>query len=230
MKATCFLNVSVKERVTEQVVTWSMCDKRIYSIHIKRVLDFLISLTVLLCIWPILLLITIGLHFANKGAGAFFTQARPGYRGRIFKVYKFKTMNDERDADGNLLPDEMRLTKIGKLVRSTSIDELPQLFNVLKGDMALIGPRPLLPQYLPLYSPEQARRHEVRPGITGWAQVNGRNAISWTRKFELDVWYVDHCSPLLDLKILFLTVKKVFVREGISHEGQATMEYFDGTN
>lgn len=224
------MNVSVKERVTEQVVTWSMCDKRIYSIHIKRVLDFLISLTVLLCIWPILLLITIGLHFANKGAGAFFTQARPGYRGRIFKVYKFKTMNDERDADGNLLPDEMRLTKIGKLVRSTSIDELPQLFNVLKGDMALIGPRPLLPQYLPLYSPEQARRHEVRPGITGWAQVNGRNAISWTRKFELDVWYVDHCSPLLDLKILFLTVKKVFVREGISHEGQATMEYFDGTN
>ena len=139
-------------------------------------------------------------------------------------------MSDERDADGNLLPDEVRLTKIGKLVRSTSIDELPQLFNVLKGDMALIGPRPLLPQYLPLYSPEQARRHDVRPGITGWAQVNGRNAISWTRKFELDVWYVDHCSPLLDLKILFLTVKKVFVREGISQEGQATMCYFDGTN
>ena len=202
----------------------------IYSIHIKRILDFLISLSVLLCIWPILLLITICLHFANKGAGAFFTQDRPGYKGRIFKVLKFKTMSDERDAEGNLLPDEVRLTKIGKLVRSTSIDELPQLFNVLKGDMALIGPRPLLPQYLPLYSPEQARRHDVRPGITGWAQVNGRNAISWTRKFELDVWYVDHCSPLLDLKILFLTVKKVFVREGISHEGQATMEYFDGTN
>jgi lipopolysaccharide/colanic/teichoic acid biosynthesis glycosyltransferase len=139
-------------------------------------------------------------------------------------------MSDERDAEGNLLPDEVRLTKIGKLVRSTSIDELPQLFNVLKGDMALIGPRPLLPQYLPLYSQEQARRHDVRPGITGWAQVNGRNAISWTRKFELDVWYVDHCSPLLDLKILFLTVKKVFVREGISQEGQATMSYFDGTN
>lgn len=203
---------------------------RMYAIHIKRILDFLISLTVLLCIWPVLLLITIGLHFANKGAGAFFTQDRPGYKGRIFQVYKFKTMSDERDADGNLQPDEVRLTKIGKLVRSTSIDELPQLFNVLKGDMALIGPRPLLPQYLPLYSKEQARRHEVRPGITGWAQVNGRNAISWTRKFELDVWYVDHCSPLLDLKILFLTVKKVFVREGISHEGQATMEYFDGTN
>ena len=201
-----------------------------YAIHIKRILDFLISLTVLLCIWPVLLLITIGLHFANKGAGTFFMQDRPGYKGRIFQVYKFKTMSDERDADGNLLPDEVRLTKIGKLVRSTSIDELPQLFNVLKGDMALIGPRPLLPQYLPLYSKEQARRHEVRPGITGWAQVNGRNAISWTRKFELDVWYVDHCSPLLDLKILFLTVKKVFVREGISHEGQATMEYFDGTN
>lgn len=203
---------------------------RMYAIHIKRILDFLISLTVLLCIWPVLLLITIGLHIANKGTGAFFTQDRPGYKGRIFQVYKFKTMSDERDADGNLLPDEVRLTKIGKLVRSTSIDELPQLFNVLKGDMALIGPRPLLPQYLPLYSKEQARRHEVRPGITGWAQVNGRNAISWTRKFELDVWYVDHCSPLLDLKILFLTVKKVFVREGISHEGQATMEYFDGTN
>ena len=203
---------------------------KIYAIHIKRILDFLISLSVLLCIWPILLLFTIGLHFANKGAGAFFTQERPGYKGRIFKVFKFKTMSDERDAEGNLLPDEVRLTKIGKLVRSTSIDELPQLFNVLKGNMALIGPRPLLPQYLPLYSKEQARRHDVRPGITGWAQVNGRNAISWTRKFELDVWYVDHCSLLLDLKILFLTVKKVFVREGISHEGQATMEYFNGNN
>ena len=203
---------------------------RMYAIHIKRILDFLISLTVLLCIWPVLLLITIGLHFANKGAGAFFTQDRPGYKGRIFQVYKFKTMSDERDADGNLLPDEVRLTKIGKLVRSTSIDELPQLFNVLKGDMALIGPRPLLPQYLPLYSKEQARRHDVRPGITGWAQVNGRNAINWTRKFELDVWYVDHCSPWLDLKILFLTIKKVFVREGISQEGQATMEFFNGNN
>ena len=203
---------------------------RLYALPIKRVLDFLLSLTALLCLWPVLLLLTIGLHFANKGAGAFFTQARPGYKGRIFKVYKFKTMTDERDAAGNLLPDEVRLTRIGKLVRSLSIDELPQLFNVLKGDMALIGPRPLLPQYLPLYNQEQARRHDVRPGITGWAQVNGRNAISWARKFELDVWYVDHCSPLLDLRILFLTVKKVFVREGISHEGEATMSFFDGTN
>ena len=203
---------------------------RIYAITIKRVLDFVISLTVLFCIWPILLLITIGLHFANKGAGAFFTQDRPGYKGRIFQVYKFKTMSDERDAEGNLLPDEVRLTKIGKLVRSTSIDELPQLFNVLKGDMALIGPRPLLPQYLPLYSKEQARRHDVRPGITGWAQVNGRNAISWTRKFELDVWYVDHCSFLLDMKIIFLTIKKVLVREGISQEGNVTMEAFNGNN
>lgn len=203
---------------------------RLYALPIKRVLDFLLSLTALLCLWPVLLLLTIGLHFANKGAGAFFTQDRPGYKGRIFKVYKFKTMTDERDAAGNLLPDEVRLTRIGKLVRSLSIDELPQLFNVLKGDMALIGPRPLLPQYLPLYNREQARRHDVRPGITGWAQVNGRNAISWARKFELDVWYVDHCSPLLDLRILFLTVKKVFVREGISHEGEATMSFFDGTN
>ncbi|MBQ8521628.1 MAG: sugar transferase [Bacteroides sp.] len=201
-----------------------------YALHIKRIVDFLLSLTALLVLWPVLLVITIGLHFANKGAGAFFTQDRPGYQGRIFKVYKFNTMNDERDEQGNLLPDEVRLTPVGKLVRSTSIDELPQLFNVLKGDMALIGPRPLLPQYLPLYSPEQARRHKVRPGITGWAQVNGRNAISWARKFELDVWYVDHCSPLLDLKIILLTIKKVFVREGISQEGHATMTYFDGTN
>lgn len=203
---------------------------KIYSLTIKRILDFILSLTVLLCIWPILLLLTLGLHFANKGAGAFFTQDRPGYKGRIFKLYKFKTMTDERDEAGNLLPDKDRLTKIGKLIRSLSIDELPQLINVLKGDMALIGPRPLLPQYLPLYSPEQARRHEVRPGITGWAQVNGRNTLSWARKFELDVWYVDHCSPTLDFRILLLTVKKVFVREGISHEGEATMSYFDGTN
>lgn len=203
---------------------------KLYAIHTKRVIDFLVSLTVLLVIFPVLLLITVGLHFANKGAGAFFTQDRPGHKGRIFKVYKFKTMSDEKDTQGNLLPDEQRLTPIGKVVRSTSIDELPQLFNVLKGDMALIGPRPLLPQYLPLYNKEQARRHDVRPGITGWAQVNGRNAISWKRKFELDVWYVDHCSPMLDLKILFLTVKKVFVREGISQAGQATMSYFDGNN
>ena len=173
---------------------------------------------------------TLWLHFANRGAGAFFTQERPGQYGKIFKVIKFKTMTDERDENGDLLPDEKRLTKIGKFIRSTSVDELPQLFNVLKGDMSLIGPRPLLPQYLPLYSKEQARRHEVRPGITGWAQVNGRNAISWTKKFELDVWYVDHCSFLLDLKIIFLTVKKVFVREGISSDTSVTMEPFTGNN
>lgn len=202
----------------------------IYKDGIKRVLDFCIVLSVLLIIWPILLLIIIWLHFVNRGAGAFFTQERPGKDGKIFKVIKFKTMTDERDANGNLLPDAERLTKVGRFVRSTSIDELPQLMNVLKGDMALIGPRPLLPQYLPLYSKEQARRHEVRPGITGWAQVNGRNAISWTKKFELDVWYVDHCSFLLDMKIVFLTIKKVFIREGISQEGQATMEFFNGNN
>lgn len=202
----------------------------IYKDGIKQVLDFCIVLSVLLIIWPILLLIIIWLHFVNRGAGAFFTQERPGKDGKIFKVIKFKTMTDERDANGNLLPDAERLTKVGRFVRSTSIDELPQLINVLKGDMALIGPRPLLPQYLPLYSKEQARRHEVRPGITGWAQVNGRNAISWTKKFELDVWYVDHCSFLLDMRIVFLTIKKVFIREGISQEGQATMEFFNGNN
>lgn len=201
-----------------------------YKFFFKRVLDFSVVFCVLLLIWPILLLITVWLHFANKGAGAFFFQDRPGKGGKIFKVIKFKTMTDERDENGKLLPDADRLTKMGRFVRSTSIDELPQLINVLKGDMALIGPRPLLPQYLSLYSKEQARRHEVRPGITGWAQVNGRNAISWTKKFELDVWYVDHCSFLLDLKIFFLTIKKVFIREGISQEGQATMEFFNGHN
>ena len=201
-----------------------------YQHFFKRLIDFTIVLIALLCIWPILLIITIWLHFANKGAGAFFTQERPGKNGKIFKVIKFKTMTDERDADGNLLPDADRLTKVGRFVRSTSIDELPQLFNVLKGDMALIGPRPLLPQYLPLYNKVQARRHDVRPGITGWAQVNGRNAISWTKKFELDVWYVDHLSFLLDLKILFLTIKKVFLRADINSATDATMEDFDGTN
>ena len=201
-----------------------------YKHFFKRLLDFLLVSILLLLICPILLLITLWLHFANRGAGAFFFQERPGKDGKIFKVIKFKTMTDERDAEGNLLPDAERLTKVGRFVRSTSIDELPQLINVLKGNMALIGPRPLLPQYLPLYSKEQARRHEVRPGITGWAQVNGRNAISWTKKFELDVWYVDHCSFLLDAKIFFLTIKKVFVREGISQEGQATMEVFNGNN
>lgn len=201
-----------------------------YKFILKRIIDFIIVFCVLLIIWPILLLITIWLHFANRGSGAFFTQERPGKDGKIFKVIKFKTMTDERDANGNLLPDAERLTRVGSFVRSTSIDELPQLINVLKGDMALIGPRPLLPQYLPLYSKEQARRHEVRPGITGWAQVNGRNAISWTKKFELDVWYVDHCSFWLDVRILFLTIKKVFVREGISQKGEATMEAFTGNN
>lgn len=171
-------------------------------------IDFILSLLALAILWPILLVITIWLHFANKGAGAFFLQERPGKNEKIFKVVKFKTMTDERDAEGNLLPDADRLTNVGRFVRSTSIDELPQLINVVKGDMALIGPRPLLSQYLPLYSEEQARRHEVRPGITGWAQCHGRNAISWTRKFELDVWYVDHCSFLLDLRILFITLKR----------------------
>lgn len=201
-----------------------------YKCFFKRFLDFIIVLIALLIIWPFLLIIAIWLHFANKGAGAFFFQERPGKNGKIFKVIKFKTMTDERDANGNLLSDAARLTKVGRFVRSTSIDELPQLINVLKGDMALIGPRPLLPQYLPLYNKEQARRHEVRPGITGWAQIHGRNAISWTKKFELDVWYVDHCSFWLDIKIIFLTIKKVFIREGISQEGQATMEMFNGLN
>ena len=196
----------------------------------KRVIDFLLSLLTLAILWPILLVITIWLHFANKGAGAFFLQERPGKNGKIFKVVKFKTMTDERDAEGNLLPDADRLTNVGRFVRSTSIDELPQLINVVKGDMALIGPRPLLSQYLPLYSEEQARRHEVRPGITGWAQCHGRNAISWTEKFKLDVWYVDHCSFLTDLKVIGITIKKVLVRDGISQEGNATMEAFNGHN
>ena len=201
-----------------------------YSHVFKRVIDFILVFCVLTVIWPILLLIALWLHFANKGAGAFFLQERPGKSGEIFKVIKFKTMTDERDTDGNLLPDSERLTRVGKFIRSTSMDELPQLINVLKGDMALIGPRPLFPQYLPLYSKEQARRHEVRPGITGWAQVNGRNAISWTKKFELDVWYVDHCSFLLDLKIVFMTIKKILVREGISSDTSVTMEAFNGDN
>lgn len=201
-----------------------------YKHFFKRAIDFILVFSALFVIWPILLAITIWLHFVNKGAGAFFFQDRPGKDGRIFKVIKFKTMTDAQDAQGNLLPDAERLTKVGRIVRSTSMDELLQLINVLKGDMSLIGPRPLLVQYLPLYSKKQIRRHEVRPGITGWAQVNGRNAISWTKKFELDVWYVDHCSFLLDVKIIFLTIKKVFVREGISQEGQATMEFFTGNN
>lgn len=201
-----------------------------YKNFFKRIIDFTIVFIALSIIWPILLIITIWLHFANKGAGAFFTQERPGKDGKIFKVIKYKTMTDERDEKGNLLPDAQRLTKVGKFVRSTSIDELPQLINVLKGDMALIGPRPLLVQYLPLYSKEQARRHEVRPGITGWAQCNGRNAISWTKKFELDVWYVDNCTLWTDIKIIWITIMKVLKRADISQEGQATMEAFNGNN
>ena len=201
-----------------------------YKKYIKRLLDFSIVLIALLIIWPVLLCITIWLHFANKGAGAFFTQERPGKDGKIFMVIKFKTMTDEKDAEGNLLPDADRLTRVGRFVRSTSIDELPQLINVLKGDMSLIGPRPLLPQYLPLYSPEQARRHEVRPGITGWAQCHGRNAITWTEKFKLDVWYVDNISFWTDVKVVFITIKTVLFREDISSATSATMEFFDGTN
>ena len=203
-----------------------------YKNFFKRMIDFILVFCALAMIWPILLLITVWLHFANKGAGAFFLQERPGKNGKIFKVIKFKTMTDERGADGNLLPDADRLTKVGKFVRSTSIDELPQLINVLKGDMALIGPRPLLVQYLPLYSKEQARRHEVRPGITGWAQINGRNNISWAKKFELDDWYVDHCSLSIDIMIVFKTIKKVLYREDINQVGGewATMDPFTGNN
>lgn len=201
-----------------------------YKHFFKRFLDFWISLIALIVISPILVVVTIWLHFANKGAGAFFLQERPGKDAKIFKVIKFKTMTDERDADGKLLPDAQRLTKVGKFVRSTSIDELPQLINVLKGDMALIGPRPLLVKYLPLYSEEQMRRHEVRPGISGWAQCHGRNAISWTEKFKLDVWYVDHCTLWTDIQVIWITVMKVLKRADISEEGQATMEPFTGNN
>lgn len=204
--------------------------KYMYKHFFKRVIDFFISLIALICISPLLFVVTIWLHFANKGAGAFFFQERPGKDAKIFKVIKFKTMTDERDAEGNLLPDDHRLTKVGKFVRSTSIDELPQLINVLKGDMALIGPRPLLPQYLTLYSPEQARRHEVRPGISGWAQCHGRNAISWTERFKLDVWYVDHCTLWTDIKVLFITIKNVLMRKDINSDTSATMEQFIGNN
>lgn len=201
-----------------------------YKHFFKRLIDFSIALVALSIIWPFLLIVTVWLHFANKGAGAFFFQERPGRNGKIFKVIKFKTMTDECDANGELLPDAARLTKVGAFVRSTSIDELPQLINVLKGDMALIGPRPLLVQYLPLYSKEQMRRHEVRPGISGWAQCHGRNQISWTEKFKLDVWYVDNLSLLTDLKVTFITIKKVLFREDINSDNDATMEDFDGTN
>ncbi len=201
-----------------------------YKNCFKRMIDCCLAMVAIVVLSPVMAAVAVLLAVANKGAGVVFTQIRPGKNGRLFKVMKFKTMTDERDENGNLLPDAQRLTKTGKFIRSTSLDELPQLFNVLKGDMALIGPRPLLPQYLPLYSKEQARRHDVRPGITGWAQVHGRNAISWKKKFELDVWYVDHCSFWLDLKIILLTVKKVVVREGITKEGQATTEFFNGNN
>ncbi|MCM1451501.1 MAG: sugar transferase [Clostridium sp.] len=201
-----------------------------YKSFFKRAIDVLASGGALLALSLPLAAVTAWLHFANKGGGAFFFQERPGKDGKIFKVVKFKTMTDEKDADGKLLPDAQRLTKVGKLVRSTSIDELPQLWNVFKGDMSLIGPRPLLVQYLPLYSKEQARRHEVRPGITGWAQCHGRNAISWGKKFELDVWYVDHISFLTDCKVFFTTIKKVLGREDINSATAATMEPFNGNN
>ena len=205
-----------------------------YERYVKRCLDFIIVLCVLLVIWPFLLVVTILLLFFNEGAGAFFTQERPGYKGKIFKIIKFKTMNERKGPDGKLLPDVQRITRFGAIVRNLSIDELPQLFNVLKGDMAIIGPRPLLVQYLPLYSKEQARRHDVRPGITGWAQCHGRNNLTWTKKFELDVWYVDHVSFLTDCKVVWTTAMKVLKRADIDNDNVEEKKYttplFDGTN
>lgn len=201
-----------------------------YRHCLKRVLDCCIALVALVVLSPLFLVLTVWLHFANRGAGAFFSQERPGYKEKVFRLLKFKTMTDARDAEGRLLPDAERLTRVGRFVRSTSLDELPQLWNVLRGDMALIGPRPLLVDYLPRYSPEQRRRHDVRPGITGWAQCHGRNALSWTEKFKLDVWYVDHLSFLTDCRVVLATIRTVLRREGISHEGQATMEPFTGDN
>lgn len=203
---------------------------KMYRDFVKRAIDVVVSGGALCMLSVPLVAVTVWLHFANKDAGAFFFQERPGKGGRIFRVVKFKTMTDERDEHGNLLPDAERLTRVGRLVRSTSIDELPQLWNVLKGDMSLIGPRPLRTHYLPLYSAEQARRHEVRPGITGWAQTHGRNSITWTQKFEYDVWYVDNVSFLLDCKILLKTIQKVIKREGINADGMATTEAFNGYN
>ena len=201
------------------------------SAFFKRLFDFCIALTVLVCLSPLLIVLTLCLIVANKGAGAFFTQERPGKDARLFRVIKFKSMTDECDENGKLLPNEQRITKIGSFIRKYSLDELPQFINVLKGDMALIGPRPLLPRYLELYSKEQTRRHEVRPGITGWAQVHGRNSISWTEKFKLDVWYVDHVTLLTDLKVIFLTIKKVIVKEGINSSADKIGDVgFDGTN
>jgi undecaprenyl phosphate N,N'-diacetylbacillosamine 1-phosphate transferase len=199
-----------------------------YRDFLKPFIDFFLSFFGFIVISPLFLLLWIWLSIANKGAGAFFVQERPGKNEKIFKLIKFKTMNEQRDTEGKLLPDSERLTRVGRFVRSTSLDEIPQLLNVIKGDMSLIGPRPLLVEYLPLYNEKQKRRHEVRPGITGWAQVNGRNAISWQQKFEYDVWYVDHISLSLDLKILLKTIRKVFIREGISSDRSATMEAFNG--
>lgn len=202
-----------------------------YKHFFKRFFDFWIALIALICISPIFLIVTVWLYFANKGTGVFFQQERPGLNNKIFKIIKFKSMNDDRDAEGNLLPNDQRITKIGNFIRKTSLDELPQLFNVLKGDMAIIGPRPLMPRYLKLYSKEQIRRHEVRPGITGWAQVNGRNNITWTKKFELDVWYVDHISLYLDIKILWMTFIKVLNRSDIEYGGTSVnSEGFNGHN
>ena len=206
--------------------------QKLYMSLVKRPVGFMGALVALILLSPVFLATIVLLYFANKGAGVFFTQDRPGKGEKIFKALKFKTMTDERDAEGNLLPDADRLTPVGKIVRSTSIDELPQLINILKGDMAFIGPRPLLVQYLPLYSEEQHRRHDVTPGMSGWAQVNGRNNISWKKKFEYDVYYVDHISAAMDVKVFFATIEKVLMRADINQEGgtAATMEAFNGNN
>lgn len=215
-------------------MTTSINHDIMYKHFFKRIFDFVLALLALVCLSPLLLVVAVWLHFANKGAGAFFLQERPGLHGKLFKIIKFKTMTDERAPDGTLLPDMQRLTRVGRFVRSTSIDELPQLVNVLKGDMALVGPRPLLPQYLPLYSPEQARRHDVRPGITGWAQCHGRNAISWAEKFKLDVWYVDHLSIKTDIRVILDTIKVVISHHDIAQSdaetSNHTMELFNGNN
>lgn len=215
--------LQIQKRILELIM-------KLYKNFLKRAIDVIASGCALIILSVPLAAVTVWLHFANKGAGVFFFQERPGKNTKIFNVVKFKTMTDERDKDGNLLPDAQRLTKVGRFVRSTSIDELPQLWNVFKGDMSLIGPRPLLVKYLPLYSPEQARRHEVRPGITGWAQCHGRNAISWKKKFEFDVWYVDHISFATDCKVILTTIKKVLCREDINSATSATMEPFNGNN
>lgn len=225
-KLSQWLNFGEQKRIIKS--------KKMYERYIKRCLDFVIVFGVLLVIWPFLLIVTILLLFFNEGAGAFFTQERPGYKGKVFKIIKFKTMNERKGPDGKLLPDVQRITKFGAIVRNLSIDELPQLFNVLKGDMAIIGPRPLLVQYLPLYSKEQARRHDVRPGITGWAQCHGRNNLTWTKKFELDVWYVDHISFKTDCQVVWTTAMKVLKRADIDNDNVENKQYttplFDGTN